>query len=147
MAVAEVSPSPSLGTPRNLGTVSTSTALPAGGQTFTGLKQDTPYVAVLYTSRIINSWRNSNAFARLCFRTAADLERPLAHHDDINHGGQAGGCFAFADLNGPNHRQKANACLCGARNSSGQWAQTDAEDGYEYISSPGYRTTLGCTTN
>ncbi len=95
-------------------------------------------------------WLQGLVLATTCFRTGetpADLSRSLAHYDDINHGGQAGGCFAFADLKGRNHRRKVNACLCGARNSSGQRARTDSEAGYEYISSPGYRTTLGCTTN
>ncbi len=92
----------------------------------------------------------NNVLTTICFRTGetpADLSRPLAHYDDINHGGTAGGCYAFADLNGPSHRKKVNACQCGARNGSGQWARTDADDGFTYISSPGYRTTLGCTTN
>ncbi len=92
----------------------------------------------------------NNVIATTCFRTGetpADLSRSLGHYDDINHTGTAGGCYACADLNGPNHRQKVNACLCGARNAPGQWARTDAAASFTYISSPGYRATLDCTTN
>ncbi len=117
--------------------------LVAGTRVFTGLKQNTRYVAALYTSRIINSWRNSNAFARICFRTAADLEIPFGSGRAVGPGDSwSSGCFAFSK--DPN---QIRACLCGARNSSGRWARTDAEDGYEYIRDATWRTSVGCTTS
>ena len=126
-----------------IGTVTADTPLPIFTRTFSSLESNTRHAADLVV-------RTDNIIATVCFRTGetpADLSRPFDQYDDINHGDWASGCFAFADLNGPNHRKKVNACLCGARNASGDWARTDAGDGYEYISSPGYRTTLGCTTN
>ncbi len=129
----------------SVGTVTGDTPLAPVTQTFSGLTSNTRHAADLVAGAGFN-----NVLLTACFRTGeipADLSRPLAHYDDINHGDMASGCYAFTDLNGPNLRKKINACQCGARNASGDWAQTDAEDGYEYISSPDYRTTLGCTTN
>ncbi len=128
-----------------IGTVTADTPLARVNQTLSNLRSNTRHAVDLTAGGGIN-----NILITTCFRTGetpADLSRPLGHHDDINHGDWASGCFAFADRKGPNHRQKVQACLCGARNSSGDWAQTDSEAGYEYISDPGYRTTLGCTTN
>ncbi len=129
----------------SIGTVTADTPLAPVTRTFTGLQSNARHTADLVAGSNVN-----NVLATTCFRTGetpADLSRPLQYHDDINHGDWASGCFAFADLKGPNHRNKVQACLCGARNSSGQWARTDADAGYEYISDAGYRTTLGCTTN
>ncbi len=127
-----------------IGNVTADTPL-AVNQTLNNLRSNTRHAVDLTAGNNVN-----NILITTCFRTGEtpeDLSRPLRHHDDINHGDWASGCFAFADRKGPNHRQKVQACLCGARNSSGQWARTDADAGYEYISDAGYRTTLGCTTN
>ncbi len=110
---------------------------------FTDLKAGTRYTAVIS----LGSDFSENVLARFCFKTEPDLSRPLGHYGDINHSGQAGGCYAFADLSGPSNRRKVQACLCGARNSSGQWARTDSGDGYSYIMDAGWRQSVGCTTN
>ncbi len=128
-----------------IGTVTADTPLAPITRTFTGLRSNTRHAADLVAGNNVN-----NVILTTCFRTGetpADLSRPLAHHNDINHGDWASGCFAFADFKGPNHRQKVTACQCGARNSSGQWARTDSADGYEYILPAPRRTELGCTTN
>ncbi len=144
LAVLENQPSPSLANNRNLGTVTSTNPLAAGSHTFTGLKQNTPYVAVLYTTRLFNSWKSNNALARLCFKTAADLEIPLGSGRGGDGPGDSwsSGCYAFSK--DPN---QIRACFCGARNSSGSWARTDAEDGYEYMLDAAWRQNVGCTTN
>ena len=141
LAVFENQPSPSLANNRSLGTVTSTSPLAAGSRTFTGLKQNTPYVAVLHTTRLFNSWNNNNALVRLCFRTAADLEIPFGSGRAID-GTWSSGCYAFSK--DPN---QIRACFCGARNSSGSWARTDAEDGYEYMMDTTWRQNVGCTTN
>ncbi len=127
-----------------IATVLQGSSLATFNRTFNGLRSNTRHAADLVAGDI------NNVLLTTCFRTGetpADLSRPLGQYGDINHGDWASGCYAFADLKGPNYRKKVNACLCGARNSSDDWARTDSEAGYEYISSPGYRITLGCTTN
>ncbi len=59
----------------------------------------------------------------------------------------ATGCFAIGGVRLGGGTGAVQACQCGARNSSGQWARTDSADGYEYILPAARRTELGCTTN
>ncbi len=110
--------------------------VPVGVHTFSGLKQNTRYTAVLHVGD------SSNAFIRSCFRTAADLEIPFGSGRAVTGDGWSSGCFAFS-----RDRNQIRACLCGARNASGQWEWTDSEDGYEYIMDAAWRTSVGCTTN
>jgi len=118
--------------------------------TFTGLTQNTHYVA-----RLVNG---STVIARRCFRTAIDTttfntllpsaanmhriqtgdtdgidlnqRRNQIHHPD-NFGNTefASGCFAFGGT-----RAQINACMCGARNAAGtEWRATDVEAGFTWI--------------
>ena len=129
----------------SIGTVTADTPLAPFTRTFTGLQSNARHAVDLVAGSNVN-----NVLTTTCFRTGetpADMSRPLGHHADINHGDWASGCFAFADRKGRNHRQKVIACFCGARNSSGSWARTDAEDGYEYMKDATWRSQVGCTTN
>ena len=129
----------------SIGTVTADTPLAPFTRTYTGLQSNARHAVDLIAGGNVN-----NVLATTCFRTGetpADMSRPLGHHDDINHGDWASGCFAFADRKGPNHRKKVTACFCGARNSSGDWAQTDSADGYEYMKDATWRSQVGCTTN
>jgi len=99
--------------------------------TFSGLKQNTHYVARLFNG--------STVVARHCFRTAVSpgaMSRALGYHADI--GRHASGCFAFGGT-----PEQVQACLCGARNSSGTWRATNG-DGYDWQISAAERTRLGC---
>ncbi len=128
-----------------IGTITADTPLAPVTRTFTGLQSNARHAADLVAGNNVN-----NVILTTCFRTGetpADMSRPLGHHDDINHGDWASGCFAFADRKGPNHRKKVIACFCGARNSSGDWARTDSADGFTYMLPDARRTELGCTTN
>ncbi len=111
--------------------------LPAGSRTFRDLKQNTRYTASLHLGTLAS-------FARICFRTAADLEIPFGSGRGGDGPGDpwSSGCYAFS-----RDRNQILACFCGARNSSGQWAWTDAEDGYEYMMDAAWRTRVGCSTN
>ncbi len=131
-----------VGSPTTLGSVRISPAETVTAQTtiVSSLTPNTPYTVEVLAVRTL--------IGKSCFRTAFDLERPLAHYGDINHSGTASGCYAFVDLSDPSNRGKVQACQCGARNSSGQWARTDSEDGYEYIiQDADWRREVGCTTN
>ncbi len=107
-------------------------------KTFENLRQNMRYTAVTHigdTTKIIS---------RACFKTAADLEIPLGSGRGGAGPGDSfsSGCYAFSK--DPN---QIRACFCGARNSSGSWARTDAEDGYEYMMDAAWRQNVGCTTN
>ncbi len=96
------------------------------------------------TSYTVEVRAANTVIGRSCFRTAFDLEIPFGSGRGGDGPGDSwsSGCYAFSkDLN------QIQACLCGARNSSGSWARTDAEDGYEYIRDAVWRTSVGCTTN
>ncbi len=119
-----------------LDSVTSSDPLPAGSRAFRGLKQNTRYTASLHRGTLA-------PFARICFKTAADLEIPFASGRAVGLGDSwSSGCYAFSK-----DRNQILACFCGARNSSGSWARTDAEDGYEYMMDAAWRTKVGCTTN
>ncbi len=120
---------------QTLGTASTGTDTTGGAKTFSNLKQNKQYTAVTHIGDV------TKIISRFCFRTAADLEIPFMSGRAID-GSWSSGCFAFSK-----DRNQINACLCGARNSSGQWARTDSEDGYEYITDATWRQSVGCTTN
>jgi len=63
--------------------------------------------------------------ARICFKTGpaeSQMSRPIS--TPYPGGGTAGGCFAFGGT-----PEQVQACLCGARNSSGTWRATNG-DGY-----------------
>ncbi len=116
---------------------SPATTITARTRDFTGLKQNTRYTAVVHAGNA------GSPFARLCFRTAADLEIPFGSGRAVGPGDSwSSGCYAFSK-----DRDQINACLCGARNASGQWAWTDSQDGYEYIRDAAWRTRVGCSTN
>ena len=132
-----------LHTSEHLGTV-TSTPIAARATTIENLEPGKSYRAEI---RIRAGDRRHN-IAHTCVQMGPSL----------NYGQQPGfdlgkdplrttGCFAIGGVRLGGGINAVRACQCGARNSSGQWARTDSADGYEYISSPGYRTTLGCTTN
>ncbi len=126
----------------NLGEVNfPSPSIAAKTHNIAGLKQNRAYVTVLSAG---NPDPKNRTFARLCFRTAADLEIPLGSgRGDAGPGDSfSSGCYAFSK--DPN---QIRACFCGARNSSGSWARTDAEDGYEYMLGAAWRQNVGCTTN
>jgi len=81
--------------------------------------------------------------ARICFKTGpseSQMSRP--NTTPFPGGGAAGGCFGFGDT-----PAQVRACFCGARNASGQWAQDDSGDGYNYLVNAATRTQFGCTTN
>ncbi len=127
-----------IGSPKNLG--SRSVGVPQQNTTFTNLKKATRYTAVIS----VGSDFTANIVSKACFKTEPDLEIP---HGSGRGGDGPGdswssGCYAFSK-----DRNQINACLCGARNSSGQWARTDSEDGYEYIRDAAWRNRVGCTTN
>ncbi len=127
---------------RKIGEPSFGFSLSPSATTFTGLKQNTPHVAVLYTTA--GGGSSSNPISRICFRTAADLEIPFGSGRGGDGPGDSwsSGCYAFSK-----DRNQILACFCGARNSSGQWAWTDSEDGYEYMMDAAWRNRVGCTTN
>ncbi len=118
--------------------LSPATAITARTRDFAGLKQNTRYTAILRTGNA------GSPFARICFRTAADLEIPFGSGRSVGPGDSwSSGCFAFGGT-----RNQVLACMCGARNASGQWAWTDSQDGYEYIISDAtWRQNTGCSTN
>jgi len=118
-----------VGSTRDLGTAGGGQSVSAATTTFSGLKPGTRYAVVVRTP--------STPIARRCFHTQGDLSRALGWHDDIQM--FAGGCFA-----GGLTREEIRACLCGARNRAGQWARTDAEDGFEWQISAAERTQQRC---
>jgi len=69
---------------------------------------------------------------RVCFRTAppdSAFNKALGDYGSDNWGNtsHAGGCLAFGGTD-----DQVLACLCGARNSSSRWRQTNG-DGYSWI--------------
>ncbi len=131
-----------VGSQTTLGSVRTLPLASVTAQTTT-VRNLTPNTS--YTVEVLAA---TTVIGRSCFRTAVDLERPLAHYGDINHSGTASGCYAFVDLSDPSNRAKVQACQCGARNSSGQWARTDSTEGFEYIiKDADWRREVGCETN
>ncbi len=100
----------------------------------------------LNTSYIVEVRAVNDVIGRSCFRTMPyDLEIPFGSGRGGAGPGDSwsGGCYAFSK-----DRAKVLACMCGARNSSGSWAHTDAEAGYEYIiSDADWRSSVGCSTN
>ncbi len=123
---------------QTLGTASTGTDTTGGAKTFSNLKQNRQYTAVTHIGDV------TKIISRFCFRTAADLEIPFMSGRGGDGPGDSwsSGCYAFSkDVN------QIRACFCGARNSSGSWARTDAEDGYEYMMDATWRSQVGCTTN
>ncbi len=123
---------------QTLGTVEVGTDLQGSDKTFSNLKQNTRYTAVTHIGDV------TNVVSRFCFKTPADLEIPLGSGRGGDGPGDpfSSGCYAFSK--DPN---QIRACFCGARNSSGSWARTDAEDGYEYMLDAAWRQNVGCTTN
>ncbi len=109
-------------------------------RTLNNLKAGTRYTAVISLGTNVAE----NVLARSCFRTAPDLEIPLGSGRGGAGPGDSwsSGCYAFSK--DPN---QIRACLCGARNADGNWARTDAEDGYEYIRDAAWRQNVGCVTN
>ncbi len=88
-----------------IGTVTADTPLASFTWTFGGLQANTRHAGDLIAGN-----NNNNIILTACFRTgetSMDLSRSLGYRDDINHGNWAGGCFAFADLKGPNHRKRS----------------------------------------
>jgi len=67
----------------------------AASTTFDNLKQNTHYALTLHT-RSNNS--DCHTAARLCFRTAPDLDRAIGKHGTDNYASisRAGGCLAFS---------------------------------------------------
>ncbi len=126
-----------VGSRATLGSVRLLPAQTTAAQTTTvsSLTPNTRYtVEVLATSELIG---------KSCFRTTTfDLEIPFGSGRAVTGDGWSSGCFAFS-----RDRNQINACLCGARNADGDWARTDAEDGYEYIRDAAWRQNTGCTTN
>ncbi len=121
-----------------LGTAAVGTDVTSGARTFSNLKQNRRYTAVTHIGDV------TKIISRFCFKTAADLEIPLGSGRGGDGPGDSwsSGCYAFSkDVN------QILACFCGARNSSGSWARTDAEDGYEYMMDAAWRNRVGCTTN
>ncbi len=121
---------------QTLGTAVADTDVLGGSRTFSNLKQNTRYTAVTHIGDV------TKVISRFCFKTAADLEIPFGSGRAVTGDPWSSGCFAFS-----RDRSEINACLCGARNSSGSWARTDSEAGYEYIMHADWRTNVGCTTN
>ncbi len=123
---------------QTLGTVEVGTDVVAAPKTFGNLKQNMQYTAVTHIGDV------TSVISRFCFKTAADLEIPFGSGRGGDGPGDSwsSGCYAFSK--DPN---QIRACFCGARNSSGSWARTDAEDGYEYMMDATWRTRVGCTTN
>ena len=128
---------------QTLGIVAAGTDLVANLKTFSNLKQNRRYTAVTHIGDV------TKFLSRFCFKTAADLNINVAHNlgAAVNPGEtgpplRTSGCFAFSS-----DRSQIQACLCGARNASGEWARTDSEDGYEYIRDADLRQEMGCTTN
>ncbi len=112
------------------------TSVPAQTTAVTALTPNTAYtVEVQAVSEVIG---------RSCFRTAFDLEIPFGSGRGGAGPGDSwsSGCYAFSK--DPN---QIRACFCGARNASGSWARTDAEDGYKYMMDAAWRQNVGCTTN
>ena len=126
-----------VGNRKTLGSVRILPAESVAAQTTTvsSLTPNTRYtVEVLAASKLIG---------KSCFRTALDLEIPFGSGRAVGPGDSwSSGCFAFGGT-----RQQILACLCGARNSSGQWARTDSGDGYTYIMDATWRQSVGCMTN
>ena len=123
---------------QTLGTAAVGTDVAADPKTFSNLKQNTRYTAVTHIGDV------TKIISRFCFKTAADLEIPLGSGRGGDGPGDSwsSGCYAFSK-----DRNQILACFCGARNSSGSWARTDAEDGYEYMMDAAWRNRVGCTTN
>ncbi len=123
---------------QTLGTAEAGMDVVADPKTFSTLKQNTRCTTVTHIGDV------TSVISRFCFKTAADLEIPFGSGRGGDGPGDSwsSGCYAFSK-----NRNEINACLCGARNSDGSWARTDAEDGYEYIRDAAWRTSVGCTTN
>ena len=123
---------------QTLGIVAAGTDLVANLKTFSNLKQNRRYTAVTHIGDV------TKIISRFCFKTAADLEIPLGSGRGGDGPGDSwsSGCYAFSK-----DRNQILACFCGARNSSGNWARTDAEEGYEYMMDAAWRQSVGCTTN
>ncbi len=95
------------------------------------------------TSYTVEVTAAATLIGKSCFRTGFDLEIPFGSGRAVGPGDSwSSGCFAFSK-----DQNQIRACLCGARNSSGNWARTDSEDGYEYIRDATWRSQVGCTTN
>ncbi len=111
---------------RTLGTAVAGTDTKAALKTFSNLKQNTRYTAVTHIGDV------TKIISRFCFKTAADLEIRFGSGRAVAPGDSwSSGCFAFSS-----DRNQIQACLSGARNSSGSWARTDAEDGYDTLGTP-----------
>ncbi len=119
-----------------LGTAMTGTDVAGTTTPISNLKAGTSYAVELKL--------NGRTSFTDCFRTAPDLNIPFGSGRAVGPGDSwSSGCFAFGGT-----RQQILACLCGARNSSGQWARTDSEDGYNHIIPDStWRTSVGCQTN
>ena len=113
---------------------------PSATRKFASLKPNTRYTAIIHSGNT----NASKVIARSCFKTAVDMEIPFGSGRSVGPGDSwSSGCFAFGGT-----RNQVLACMCGARNASGQWARTDSQDGYEYIiSDTNWRQRVGCTTN
>ncbi len=123
--------------PKKLG--ATSTQIQQQKTTFTNLKKGTRYIAAIS----VGTDATLNIVSKVCFKTEPDLEITFGSGRAVGPGDSwSSGCFAFSK-----DRNQIQACLCGARNSSGSWARTDSEDGYEYIRDATWRQSVGCTTN
>jgi len=86
----------------------------------------------------------STTFAVHCFQMAPTLN----HVEELGTGTVgATGCFAIGGVKLGGGDAAIRACFCGARNSAGKWARTDAGEGYEYMLNASTRTSFGCTTN
>ncbi len=117
-----------------------SESVPQKTENFGNLKLGTRYPPVIHTGNPSNP---ASVIARLCFRTGADPNIPFGSGRSVGPGDPwSSGYFALGGM-----RQQVTACLCGARNSSGQWARTDSEDGYSYIMDATWRQNVGCSTN
>jgi len=110
------------------------------------LTPNTNYVLSVHadTSAFNNaSWPSSARIGtRICFKTgpsASQMSRSLGWYNDVQR--FASGCFAFGG-----NQEQVKACLCGARNLSGQWRETNG-DGFNWQISAAERTRLGCSTN
>ncbi len=127
---------------------------PVGSRTLLGAVRILPAESVAAQSTTVSSLIPNTSYTvevtaartligKSCFRTGFDLEIPFGSGRAVGPGDSwSSGCFAFSK-----DQNQIRACLCGARNSSGQWAHTDSEDGYEYIRDATWRSQVGCTTN
>ncbi len=80
-----------------------------------GPKQNTPYVAIIYTTASgLSNWNHQNPLVRTCFKTAIDPNINIDVPLDKLIGGN--GCFGFGGT-----QDEIRRCLCGRRDSDGQY--------------------------